>query len=207
MMVMAMAVQAVRVAAQLREATYDMARIARKRAEVNQGTDGGLVADGATSVLRGVGEGQDHIPRPASPHGPSPAGLWPLRCFLELEPVASAVPMSRRHARWWLNVWDLTLLIQATELVVSELVTNAAHAAFEHSGFAPLRLWLLSDEQTVLILVWDPNPHPPMRIEAGEEAENGRGLLLVNAICKRWNWYVPHDLGGKLVWAEITEPL
>jgi anti-sigma regulatory factor (Ser/Thr protein kinase) len=208
-MAMVMAVQAARVAAQLREAAYDVARIARRRAAAGmiQGIDPGRMAGGNANVLRGDRGGPERIPHPATQHGPDPAGLWPLRSFLELEPVARAVPMSRRHARRWLSAWALTQFSQATELVISELVTNAVHAACEHAAVAPLRLWLLSDEQMVLILVWDPSPQPPVLIEAGEEAENGRGLLLVDAICKQWSWFVPHDLGGKVVWAEITQQL
>jgi hypothetical protein len=35
-----------------------------------------------------------------------------------------------------------------------------------------------------------------------EDAESGRGLLLVDAISKRWDWYFPQDgAGGKVVWA------
>ena len=43
-------------------------------------------------------------------------------------------------------------------------------------------LWLRSDGAQVMILVWDINPQPPQRVEAGEEAEGGRGLLLVETL-------------------------
>jgi hypothetical protein len=36
-----------------------------------------------------------------------------------------------------------------------------------------------------------------------DDAENGRGLLLVETISTKWNWYFPHDPGGKVVWAQI----
>ncbi len=84
---------------------------------------------------------------------------------------------------------------------------NAVLATSELGLLAPVRLWLLSDKRSVLILVWDSSPQPPARIDAAGDAENGRGLLLVEAISTRWNWYVPHHLGGKVIWAQIgAEP-
>ncbi|HEY5989154.1 MAG TPA: hypothetical protein VIV12_22645 [Streptosporangiaceae bacterium] len=57
------------------------------------------------------------------------------------------------------------------------------------------------------ILVRDSSPQPPARIDAAEDAGNGRGLLLVAAITMRWTLHVPHDLGGKVVWAQTgAEP-
>jgi two-component sensor histidine kinase len=67
-----------------------------------------------------------------------------------------------------------------------------------------IRLWLRSDKSRVLILVWDGNPQPPVRIDVTEDAENGRGLLLVEAISDQWNWYQPDNADGKLVWAEVS---
>jgi hypothetical protein len=55
-----------------------------------------------------------------------------------------------------------------------------------------------------LILVWDANPQPPIRIDPDSEAESGRGLLLVEAISERWDWYVPPDGTGKVVWCLAT---
>jgi anti-sigma regulatory factor (Ser/Thr protein kinase) len=131
------------------------------------------------------------------------ADLWPLQSFLELGPLASAVPRARRHVRQLLREWNLTDSGETAELVVSELLTNAVHATCAAELIAPVRLWLLSDLGNVLILVWDSSPQPPVRIDAADDAENGRGLQLVEAISERWNWYVPHDLRGKVVWAQL----
>jgi anti-sigma regulatory factor (Ser/Thr protein kinase) len=131
------------------------------------------------------------------------ADLWPLQSFLELEPLASAVPGGRQHVRQLLWEWNLTSPGEDAELVASELLTNAVHATRTAELIAPVRLWLLSDLGSVLILVWDSGPQPPVRIDAAGDAENGRGLLLVDAISVRWSWYVPYHLGGKVVWAQI----
>jgi hypothetical protein len=54
-----------------------------------------------------------------------------------------------------------------------------------------VRLWLLSDTARVLILVQDDNPRPPARTVPEADAEAGRGLLLVEPVSSRWDWYVP----------------
>jgi anti-sigma regulatory factor (Ser/Thr protein kinase) len=86
-----------------------------------------------------------------------------------------------------------------------ELVSNAVTASQALEPVCPVRLWLLADATRVLILVWDASPKPPVRIDPDGEAESGRGLLLVEAISDRWDWYpAPPQTGGKVVWALAT---
>jgi hypothetical protein len=59
----------------------------------------------------------------------------------------------------------------------------------------------MSDLAQILILVWDASPQPPVRVNASGEAENGRGLILVEAISEQWGWYGCDDRNGKFVWA------
>ena len=87
---------------------------------------------------------------------------------------------------------------------MSELLTNAVKASRSLGWHSPVRLWVLSDKAHVLVLVWDANPQPPMRIEAGEEVESGRGLLLVEAVSDQWDWYQPDGWDGKVVWAKAS---
>jgi hypothetical protein len=47
---------------------------------------------------------------------------------------------------------------------------------------AAVRLWLVSDRAQILFLVWDASPQSPVRADASDESENGRGLMLVEAI-------------------------
>jgi hypothetical protein len=44
-----------------------------------------------------------------------------------------------------------------------------------------------------------------VRTETDDDAESGRGLLLVEAISQRWGWYATQDTTGKVVWALIDE--
>jgi anti-sigma regulatory factor (Ser/Thr protein kinase) len=110
------------------------------------------------------------------------ADNWPLRSFLGFGALPSAVPSARLHARHLLREWGLTDLTDSVELLVTELLSNAVTASQSVEGYPPVQLWLLSDKTRVLILVWDASPQPPERISPGEDAESGRGLLLVDAI-------------------------
>jgi hypothetical protein len=62
----------------------------------------------------------------------------------------------------------------------------------------------VSDKAQVVIAVWDGIPQPPVHRDATEDAETGRGLLLVEALSTRWGWHFPPGLGGKVVWAQAA---
>jgi len=96
---------------------------------------------------------------------------WPLQSFLELGALAGAVPCARLHTRHVLWEWGLTALRDDAELLVSELVTNAVHASRSMEWIFPVRMRLLSDRAQVAIVVWDANPQPPVRTEAGQDDE------------------------------------
>jgi anti-sigma regulatory factor (Ser/Thr protein kinase) len=138
------------------------------------------------------------------------ASEWPRQSFLELGALDGAVPSARLHARHVLWEWGLVALAEDAEVVVSELVTNAVQAsrAMTH---AAIRLWLAADQLQAVICVWDASPQPPTRIDAADDAENGRGLLLVEVLSKQWGWFPaepgsPPDHGhhGKMVWAVVS---
>lgn len=99
-------------------------------------------------------------------------------------------------------------LTEDAELVVSELTTNAVTATQAVESLHPVHLWLLSDGSRTLILMGDASPHPPTRINPDEnEADGGRGLLLVEALSCNWGWYFIHRIDvTKVVWAELRMP-
>jgi hypothetical protein len=121
---------------------------------------------------------------------------------MELGALPGAVPCARLHARQVLWEWAVTAeLRENSEQVVSELISNAVSAS-QAVGHAAVRLWLLSDTTQVLILVGDASTRRPTRINSDEEAESGRGLLLVEAISTQWGWYFPDNAAaGKVTWA------
>jgi anti-sigma regulatory factor (Ser/Thr protein kinase) len=121
-----------------------------------------------------------------------------------------AVPCARLHTRQVLWEWGLSGLAGDTELLVSEMVTNAVAASRSLGRIVPVRLWLLADKAQVMILVWDGCPRPPAPVPGiREDAESGRGLLLVEALSERWGWYYPQGqgTGGKTTWALIRAEL
>lgn len=130
--------------------------------------------------------------------------LWPLHSFLSLAPLSGAASSARLHARQLLWEWSFTEISDTAELLVAELVTNAMYATQAMERYVPIRFFLLSDKARVVVSVWDCNPHLPVRRDVSEEAESGRGLVLVDALSDAWGWQPHQSLGGKIVWCEIT---
>jgi len=105
--------------------------------------------------------------------------------------------------------WGLDGLAESTELLVSELVTNAVKATAGQSDHAAVCLRLFGDSARVRIEVWDADPRPPAPNEPGEggipdlEGEGGRGLFLVAALSSCWDWCLTQEPTGKVVWCEL----
>ena len=125
--------------------------------------------------------------------------------YLELGAFATAVPCARGHARLVVAEWGRPELADTAELVVSELVTNAVHAAVPSRDRGPVipvvRLWLASDPQGVLIRVGDGSSQVPIRRAAGPDDDSGRGLVIVGSLSRDWGSYRTAE--GKVVWALI----
>ncbi|MFF4897979.1 SpoIIE family protein phosphatase [Streptomyces sp. NPDC001068] len=106
----------------------------------------------------------------------------------------SAVRRARSEATRQLTEWGLEALGDSTELIVSELVTNAVR----HST-GPIELRLIQ-HQVLTCEVSDTDLSSPRLRRASTTDENGRGLFLVAQLSRRWgSRSVP---GGKVVWAE-----
>jgi len=153
------------------------------------------------------------IPPFAARREGSPVDQWPLRSFLELGALPGAVPCARLHTRHVLWEWGLAHLAESCELLVSEMITNGVQASRVMTQ-AAVRLWLVSDRAQVVILAWDASSLPPVPADPRADSEDGRGLLLVDAISERWGWYFPGEqpgtdapgLRGKVVWAIVQLP-
>jgi anti-sigma regulatory factor (Ser/Thr protein kinase) len=163
-------------------------------------------------------DAEEHAPQSGRAPDCSPDGQampdfsrWPLQSHLVLGALPSAVPCARLHARHILWEWGLQALTDPSELLVSELVTNAVHAseALTASRYAgrwapgrpPVRLWLHGHQQHIAIQVWDANNQLPAPQLADPDAESGRGLLLVESLSDAWGTYRPQQSSGKVVWA------
>ena len=132
----------------------------------------------------------------------------PLRSYLELGALPTAVQCARLHARHMLREWGLNGLAPDSEVLVSELVTNAVKATAGRDE-AAVRLRLSGDSARVLIEVWDADPRAPAPKDLGEhgtpdpQEEGGRGLFLVAALSARWDWYPTREPAGKVVWCVL----
>ncbi len=117
---------------------------------------------------------------------------WPLT--LEPEAVAGA----RRMAGEQVTGWGLGELVYTTELIVSELVTNAIRY-----GNPPVQLRIIRGD-TLICEVSDGSSTAPHMRRARTFDEGGRGLLLVAQIAERWgSRQIPT---GKTIWAEQPLP-
>ncbi|WP_018385960.1 SpoIIE family protein phosphatase [Wenjunlia vitaminophila] len=93
-----------------------------------------------------------------------------------------------------LGAWDLEQLTYTTELVVSELMTNA----IRYAG-GPVTLRLLR-ERVLICEVSDPSNTQPRLLRARETDEGGRGLFIVAQCTTRWGSRYGHK--GKTIWTE-----
>ncbi|MFJ9822014.1 SpoIIE family protein phosphatase [Streptomyces sp. NPDC101151] len=105
-----------------------------------------------------------------------------------------AVADTRSLALHQLQLWGLEDLAFTTELIVSELVTNAIRY-----GGPPIRLRLIRDLMLICEVSDASSTSPHIRRAAATD-EGGRGLFLVAQCSRRWGTRY-HD-SGKTIWAE-----
>ncbi|GHB32536.1 hypothetical protein GCM10010377_23670 [Streptomyces viridiviolaceus] len=117
---------------------------------------------------------------------------------LDLPSDPAAVSGARRFTAETLGAWGLDELSFTTELMVSELVTNAIRY-----GKPPVHLRLVL-ESTLTCEVFDANSTAPHMRRARTFDEGGRGLLLVAQLAERWG--TRHTREGKVIWAEQALP-
>ncbi|TDC70038.1 PAS domain-containing protein [Actinomadura sp. GC306] len=110
----------------------------------------------------------------------------------------AAVRRARGLVRTRLADWGLEELEYTTELLASELITNALRYA---PGPIELRLLL---ERTLVCEVLDRSAALPRLRRAEDDDENGRGLLVVSQLAHRWG--TRRTAAGKVVWCEQIVP-
>lgn len=128
----------------------------------------------------------------------------PLQTHLPLAALPSAVSCAHGHARSVALEWGLPQLAETTELVVSELITNAINASDRlRSVTTPVvRLWLACDRVSIVIHVCDESNDMPVRQDSELYETSGRGLVIVENVSADWGSY--RHGNGKVVWARIT---
>ncbi|GAA4627779.1 SpoIIE family protein phosphatase/ATP-binding protein [Actinoallomurus vinaceus] len=113
---------------------------------------------------------------------------------LDVPANAAAVATAREHFRETLREWGLEKVAFTTELIVSELVTNAIRY-----GSPPIRVRLLHG-RGLTCEVSDGSSTSPRLRRAATMDEGGRGLFLVAQLSQRWGTRYTSE--GKVIWAE-----
>ncbi|WEO93633.1 SpoIIE family protein phosphatase [Streptomyces sp. FXJ1.172] len=116
----------------------------------------------------------------------------------DVPPDPAAVGDLRARATRQVCDWGLAELALTTELIVSELVTNAIRYAAPPIGLRLLRDARLTCE------VADASSTAPRLRHARSTDEGGRGLFLVAQLAHRWG--ARYTDQGKIIWAEQEIP-
>ncbi|NGO47847.1 SpoIIE family protein phosphatase [Streptomyces ureilyticus] len=124
--------------------------------------------------------------------GPEQVAQW------ELPSDPAVVSRSRAAVTAQLTAWGLDELAFTTELIASELVTNAIRHAT-----GPVQLRLLRD-RALICEVSDTSSTSPRLRRARNEDEGGRGLFLVAQLTERWG--TRYTTNGKIIWTEQPLP-
>lgn len=124
---------------------------------------------------------------------PDQVATWPL------DPVPAAAATARHHTQHRLRLWRVSEETAfATELIVSELVTNAVRY-----GAPPIQLRLIKDS-TLTCEVSDAGGAAPRIRHARTVDEGGRGLFICQEMSH--NWGIRYSGNGKTIWTEQTLP-
>ncbi|WP_351231656.1 SpoIIE family protein phosphatase [Streptomyces sp. NPDC002133] len=132
--------------------------------------------DAALLVARTHALGEDHV------------ASW------DITKDPAAVAPARAKAAGQLTAWGLEDLAFTTELVISELVTNAIRYASD-----PIRLRMIRD-RALICEVSDGSSTSPHLRHARTTDEGGRGLFLIARFAQRWG--TRYAGNGKTIWSE-----
>ncbi|MET9219960.1 ATP-binding protein [Streptomyces sp. NPDC003300] len=136
-----------------------------------------------------------------------------LHSRLDLGHELVGVSDARRHARDVLGEWGMPEEVLDDALsIVTELVANAIrHAETGESRPRHSPLSSVLELRVVVghlyVVVHDASRRAPILRPLSEDAENGRGLLLVAALTEgAWGFVYATHGAGKLVWARLSLP-
>ena len=116
----------------------------------------------------------------------------------DLRPEPQSAPLARAAVRDVLRGSRIEAIMDAAELCVSELVTNAVL----HAGTS-MRLEIRYGASILRLSVHDESPNVPVLARHTQTASTGRGLAMVAAVADAWG-IDQHNGNGKTVWCELT---
>jgi hypothetical protein len=124
----------------------------------------------------------------------------PHRASRRFRATTGAPAAARAYVVATLERWGRGGMVDAAELIVSELATNAVLHA--RSSFTVALTASDPDDAAVRLEVRDDQPALPRRSGYALDAGTGRGLHLIDALAVRWG--AEADGRGKVVWVELA---
>lgn len=117
----------------------------------------------------------------------------------QYDPIADSVGAARRWAAKWLAGQGIPdTVIDDVALCLSEVLTNAVR---HQRGSAALHVRVAVLEHSVRFSVRDGNSAHPVPRSPAYDDENGRGLVILDALSSSWGFAC--SAAGKSVWCEV----
>jgi anti-sigma regulatory factor (Ser/Thr protein kinase) len=120
----------------------------------------------------------------------------PLRLSLEAGPTAAAE--ARSYVRAAICAWGVPVDPYVAALLTSELVTNA----IRHEAGDTVKLFISCSCGHLRVYVHDSSRTWPAPLNAGPDAEAGRGLMLIASLSTDWGVY--RTPSGKAVYFTLA---
>jgi PAS domain S-box-containing protein len=150
-------------------------------------------ADRVLSALLPAAEADDDVTLLFVRLPPAPVAATSLKLAAD----AASVREARRFVADTLAEWGCSKVADTLCLLTSEAVTNAVR-----HGRGPLRFRVRRTADEVTVMVTDRSTHAlPRPRSTRDDAESGRGLLLVDALADRWGTSPVEN--GKTVWFSV----
>ncbi|MGN6089014.1 MAG: ATP-binding protein [Actinomycetales bacterium] len=123
------------------------------------------------------------------------------RALVDVPPTLTAASVARGVVRQLLHAWQLSSAVDAAQLVVSEMVTNAVRHV---GGEASFELTIEAAGDEIRLALADGSSVRPLIRELRDDSLGGRGIALIEALTERWG--VEDHEGGKRVWVILRAP-
>lgn len=118
----------------------------------------------------------------------------PVSLNLPFAPT-SAGEVRRALVAWLQELGSSRAVIEDVKLVATELISNAIRHADPIQNAGLLVRWQADGEELVLSVTDGGSvTSAPHTVEAGPDAESGRGLSIVEELCLSWKIVYPHGL-------------
>lgn len=129
---------------------------------------------------------------------------WRLVSRILVPCQVQAVKAAREHVARLVLVHGLDALLDDTELVTSEIVTNAITHGSPIGLAVLLKVAVTTDSVRVSVLDYS-DEVPVLRELPPDSAQSGRGLHLIDGLAKSWGCHACHADGfAKAVWAQLA---